>query len=335
MTIREIATIANVSTAAVSIVLNNKKGVSDETRERILSVMEKNNYVTRRQTKKRSEGCFCLLKYSTHGMIVEENQGFIASILDYIESTCTEKGISLVLRGMNSSNAVSVLQALAENPVDGILLIGTELEDEQVKLIQQIKTPVVVIDNSMRYYGITSVVMANHGITYEAVSYLYKLGHRDIGYLKSNTPISNFNERSEGFFYCIDSLGLKRPKPFLLLPTMDGAYLSMKKLISQPSFTLPTALFADNDTIAIGAIKAIKESGYKVPDDVSVIGVDDIKYSSVVNPGLTTIRISRRLIGTAAVEIMQRRVQHPNEDTLHMLIEGKLIVRESTREISI
>lgn len=332
ITIKEIAELANVSPSAVSLVLNNKGGVSSETRSRVQNVLKEYNYVPNRKVKKKAGGNYCFLKYSTHGMAMEANPGFDTAIMDQIERSCSEIGANIIVRSMNPANVATVLPTLRENPVDGIFLLGTELRSEQLALMRMIDSPIVVVDNSMRNCKIDCVAMANHDIANEAVRYLYQLGFREIGYLQSDTYIANFHERTEGFHNCISELGLREQETYQLTPTLNGAYSTMKKLLQGGHVKLPQALFADNDTIAIGAMKALKEYRVNIPGDVSIIGVEDINYSSIVSPGLTTIRISRSHLAMAAVEMMQRRIRFPNEAPCRMRIGGTLIVRGSTAD---
>lgn len=331
MTIREIAAIAGVSPAAVSLVINQKKGVSEETRRRVMSVVEEYGYVIVSQKKKVERLRLMVIKYRTHGIALEENQGFIASIIDRIESECRRFAFDLVMRNCEVKNAAETIHELMENPPDGVILIGTELRETDYGLLDLFTVPVVVIDNDIKYRNIDTVVMDNEFLTATLVRYLYNLGYTDIGYFKFAVPVNNCDQRYQGYLQELKRLGLKAPEPVCLKPTVDGAFEDMKHFIASGAYVPHGAMVADNDSVAIGAIKAIREAGYSIPEDVSIVGFDDIPFSAVTMPALTTMRISRSAMGILAVDLIRKRMTHPDWPRMHMQISGKLILRKSTR----
>ena len=333
MTIREIAAIAGVSPAAVSLVINNKKGVSAETRRRVQSVMEENGYVPAPIKKKVERFRLMVIKFRAHGIALEENQGFIASIIDRIESECRRFGFDLIMCNCEAKNAETTLRSLMESAPDGVILIGTELRDAERDLLRLFTVPTVVLDNDIWHENVDSVVIANKQLTVQLVRHLYDLGHRDIGYFKFAQPVNNCDERYEGYVEELERLGLKVPEPVCLQPTVDGAFEDIKSMIKSGAYIPHGAVVADNDSVAIGAIKAIREAGYSIPEDISIVGFDDIPFSAVTMPALTTMRISRSQMGTLAVDIIRKRIKYPDWPAMHMLIGGKLIVRNSTRPV--
>jgi LacI family transcriptional regulator len=330
MTIREIASVANVSPATVSLVLNNKKGVGDETRGRVQSILKEYGYTVEQNSRKTERCKIVFLKYRTHGMAVEENQGFIASIIDWIESECRNFYYDLVISNCTAGTISQVLESTLADAPDGIILLGTELDPELHHILNNSSIPIVVLDNSMRYENIDSVVMANGTIMATAVKYLYKLGHRKIGYLKTNVEISNLKERYAGYLDALEELEVTPPKPVYLTPTMNGAYSDMKELLASGLYKPEGAVLADNDSIAIGAMRALQEAGFQIPRDISIIGVDDIPFSSIAMPALTTVRVSRSTMGYLAVDVMRKRIQHPEWPAMHVQLTGQLIERDST-----
>ena len=332
-TIKEIAKLAQVSPATVSLIINNKKGVSESTRKRVQSILESQMYTPQRSASNTVPLAFLFIKYREHGMIVEENQGFIAAIVDHIEHTCNKKGIQLISK---TADAATIEQTLCSSDVqnaDGVFILGTELHDEQLILLQKIPCPYLVIDNYCRFHQVNAVVMSNQEITRQAGMHLYGQGHRSIGYLSSNTVIANFRDREEGFFASLEALKLQSARRINVTPTLHGSYVDTKNAIAV-SRGMPSAFFADNDTIALGAIKAFQESGYQIPKDISIIGIDDIPYSKVATPALTTIHISRRAMGkyavTSLLQSVKSRAAGIHIPPIKVLISGELIVRDST-----
>ena len=333
MTIREVAEIAGVSPAAVSLVINGRKGVGEETRRRILRVMQENGYFPAPSRKQNARFRLMVIKYRAHGIALEENQGFIAAIIDRIESECRRHGFDLMMCSCEAESAASTLSALMENHPDGVILIGTELREPDYGLLSRFTVPFVVLDNNTQLENVDTVVMANRILTGRLVNYLYGLGHRTIGYFKFSEQVNNCDERYSGYLEALARLGLTPPPPILLKPTVDGAWQDMKRLIASGAYVPHGAAVADNDTVAIGAIKAIREAGYSIPEDLSIVGFDDIPFSAATMPALTTMRISRSQMGTLAVDVIRKRVKHPDWPGMHMLIGGKLIERASARAV--
>ena len=333
MTIREIAALAGVSPAAVSLVINHKKGVGDETRRRIQGVMDEYGYSPAAPRRQAARFRLMVIKFRAHGIALEENQGFIASIIDRIDSECRRLSFDLMTYNCEAKTAAETIRTLMENRPDGVIVIGTELREEAYGLLRLITVPTVVLDNNILMENVDTVVMANRELMARQVRYLYGLGYREIGYFKFKQPVNNCDERYEGYLSELARLGLSAPEPILLEPTVDGAFEDMKELIRSGAYTPHGAALADNDTVAIGAIKAIREAGYRIPEDFSIVGFDDIPFSAVTMPALTTMRISRSQMGTLAVDLIRKRVKHPEWPGMHMLIGGKLIERASVRPI--
>jgi LacI family transcriptional regulator len=333
MTIREIANLAGVSPTAVSLVINKKKGVSEETRQRVQAVIEEHNYVVPGQKRSTKPKRFrlCVVKFRTHGIAIEENQGFIASIIDQIERECRYFGYELAMVNCEVATAAETLKEVMDSPPDGVILMGTELSEADYKLLDILSVPTVVMDNSMRDLHVDSVVMDNESISAEAVRYLYSLGYRDIGYLRFSLPIRNCEERYQGYLREMEKLGLSVPAPINIMPTLSGSYKDMKRILEEDGYVPHGACVADNDTVAIGVIKAIREAGYRIPEDISIIGVDDIPFSAMTMPALTTMRISRSELGTLAVDTLRKRIKSPNWPTMRIRVAGRLVVRGSTR----
>jgi len=329
VTVKELAKIAGVSPAAISIVLNDKKGVSDETRERVLDILKQYNYTNNKKTRGSSRN-ICFLKYKKHGMLVEQNEGFISTILDAVEAECRIKGYNLSMI-VSEHNFEETIRNMDFSTVDGLIVLGTELEEEQYGCLDSIKKPFIVVDNAARNHSCNSIAINNEETVMLALSHLSQLGHKSIAYFHSNVAIANFNERNLAFMrYCKEfDLDFVPENEFDIPPTLVGAYNSMKTCLSSKA-SLPSCAFADNDSIAIGAIKALKEAGYQVPKDISIIGFDDIHFSAIASPPLTTMRIPKALIGTLAVRQICDLIECSPYNDVKLQIGGELVLRSST-----
>ncbi len=335
VTVKELAKIAGVSPAAVSIVLNEKKGVSEETRNHVLEILKQYNYTNVKKSRAASRN-ICFLKYKKHGMLVEQNEGFIATILDAIEAECRLKGYNLSMI-VSDHDFEETIRTMDMNACDGLIVLGTELEEEHYQYLDTIKKPLVVVDNAIHHHPCTSIAINNDETVRCALQHLAAQGHTGIAYFHSNVNIANFEERNFAFRrYCVElGLNFSADNQFDVPPTLLGAYDSMKQYMSSlgnpvEKKTLPTCAFADNDSIAIGAIKALREFGYHVPDDISVIGFDDIHFSAISSPPLTTMRIPKALIGTLAVRQICDMIEHAPYNDVKIQVGGELILRSST-----
>lgn len=332
MTIRELAELAQVSPATVSLVLNNKKGVAEETRKRVLELVAEHNYpIPQRGTPKSVpvNNNILFLKYIQDGMVVEENTGFISSIMESIEVNCRKEGYHLnILHSINQLD--ETLREIEYANFSGVIVLGTELDSGDYEYLNQIPIPYVILDNSMTNFKCHSVVMDNKALVYEAIEHFADLGFREVAYFKSNNAIHNFEERSQAFKEAIQQFNIscKKENEFLITPTLLGAYESMKKYLQQGIKIAPCA-FADNDIIAIGVMKALQEYGIRVPEDVSIIGVDDIQFSAIHSPSLSTMSIPKKLMGKLALKVLLEVIEEPTISSIKTYVGGEKIIRES------
>lgn len=317
MNIRELAKIAGVSPAAVSLALNQKPGISSSTRERILKIAQEYEYLPVSSASIPRNVLF--LKYIKHGMIVEENAGFISSVIDSIENDCRAQGYTLNIL-LSENNLEATLDSINYTNFCGIIVLGTELDQSSYSLLEGIPIPYVVVDNNMPHFSCNSIAIDNYEIVYGALAHLAKLGHREIAYFKSNIKIQNFIERSRAFYKYAERFNFifDRRNEFQVTPTLLGSLQSITPILEKRPH-LPTCAFADNDTIAIGITKALKKAGYKIPEDISIIGFDDIPFAAVNSPTLSTMNVPKKLIGTQALH------------QLHMMIEGRQMIHLKTR----
>lgn len=333
MTIREIAKIANVSPAAVSLVINKKPGVSDAKRQEIIALLNKLNYAKGRRGKTATTAprSVLFLKYIKTGFLVEENAGFISKILDAVEQECSKLNYTLRIQ-VEKKSLADAINALDVSTLDGLLVIGTEIDPSEYEVLHKIKVPYVVIDNSMPNFSCHSITMANEEMVHSAVSLLASLGNGSIGYIHSLFDAQNFTERANGFYSTMAELGRETREEFcyLLEPTLKGAYLGMKQYIKQGA-KFPSLMFADNDTLAIGGMRALTEAGYRIPEDIQIVGFDDVYLSATSSPPLTTLHVQRTMIGCQAVRMLHEVICQGSAGDIKVKIGSGLVHRESTR----
>ncbi|OOB79442.1 MAG: hypothetical protein BEN18_03965 [Epulopiscium sp. Nuni2H_MBin001] len=328
MTIREIAEIAKVSPATVSLVLNNKKGVSNDTREKVLDLVEKYNYVSTNSIKNKPiSNNILFLKYVKSGMIVEENVGFISTIMESIEINCRKKGFNLIV--VHSINKLAqTLSELDYDQFSGAIVLGTEILAQDLELLNYITIPYVVLDNDLGMFKANAVVMDNNALVYEVVKYFSSMGFDNIGYFRSSVKCQNFIARHNAFKSAIQEMNLKQDSEILIPPTLLGAYKAMKQYLDN-DITLPRCAFADNDIIALGVIKALREVGVKIPEEISIVGFDNIAFSIISSPPLSTMDIPKKTVGEVALNLLLQSMENRNIVNVKIYVGGEMIIRES------
>lgn len=332
MNMRELAKICGVSPSTVSLVLNNRPGVSEDTRRRVLLEAQRHGYFlpVRKISTKRS---VLLMKYYKTGLFVEENQGFITMILNAIEDQLRIENYGMTAYAANQ-NLEQALESIKYSEYCGIVIIATEILPDDYHLLDAIPIPFVVVDNTVPKHGYSSICMNNWENVWLAMNYCKECGHEQIGYLGSKTPAGNFIERREAFLKFVEELDLRfeQEHEFKVTPTLVGAHQDFKELLSEKA-TLPSCFFAENDTIALGVMKSLQESGLNVPDDVSIIGFDDIPYASISTPALTTVHVQRDVIGRLAVFQLMKVMENSKYGPVKTLVTGSLRVRESVKDL--
>ena len=331
MNLKEIAKVANVSPSTVSFVLNNTGQVGEETRKKVSALLTENGYTVSPYYRNKITKNFRFIKFIDHAMLVQENTGFVSDIIEAIYKETKRMGYSLEMTAANKDNIAQIAEAAGADDSDGIILLGTELEPEHAKYFSDLQKPVVVVDNHMTMMNFNAVVMNNYESIKMAVDHLVSLGHREIGYIYNNTPSSNCRARFNAFKQIMADMELDLPDSniFIASPTLTWAYDDILGMLKN-GVKFPKAMLTTNDSMAIGAIKAFNEMGFSVPKDISIIGFDDIAFSTIVEPALTTIKVPCADIGVWAVRLLSDRVNYPEAAPAKIEVSTELVVRGST-----
>lgn len=333
---QDIAKLAGVSPGTVSNALNNRKGVGKETKERIIKIAEEKGYF--RNQKKNEDNAIRLIVFKKHGYVVSDTP-FFSALIEGCERECRNNGYELLISHVRDdvSSKENIDTIIRQKNVDGILLLATEMNEEDLRFFENlsISIPIVIVDSYHETKSSDYVCINNVSGAYSAVKYFVEKGHKKIGYLGSSRSIKNFEYRATGFDKALNDLNIEQNQEykFLLEPTIDGAYNDMKKIIDE-KVELPTALFAFNDIIALGAMKAMNEKGIKIPEDVSIIGFDDITFSALANPALTTIKVQTVEMGKIAVNRLIDKINNQINLKLKIEVETELIERDSVKDIN-
>ena len=304
ITAKELAEKLGMSTAAISLALNNKPGVSEITREEVIRAAKEYGYdFTKIKRKITVRGKIAFVIYRKHGAVVGDTQ-FFSELTEGITRSCTERGYTLDIRYIVGDDRVrQELKALQENGTDGIILLGTEMHRQDFHAFESFPLPIVVLDTYYDNVEMNFVVINNIQGAYLATNYLIQQRKVQPGYLHSAYGIANFNERQDGFYKAVREHGYSSSGCVVhhLAPMIEGAYQDMRSIL-QKGEPLASCYFADNDLIAAGAMKALKEAGYKIPKDIAVIGFDNTSLCELLDPPLTTINVPKQAMGKLAVQ---------------------------------
>lgn len=331
--LRDIAAAANVSLTTVSLVLNNKKGVGDAKRAEIMKLLEENGYAPRAERHYDPQRSICFIRCITHGHHINGNPGFTTQILDAAAQRCREHGYSLqvITLQREPEGPCRLTEYLQCSAIQGALVLGTELGPEDAALLATIRKPLVVVDHLLPSYNLNCITMNNRDSILEAMDYLYALGHKQVGFLYSSIPAFNDFHRRRAYVYGLEqrNISLQEDLIYPVFPSMDGACRSVRELLAK-GVRFPTALLANNDSIAIGAMRAFREVGLRIPEDISIVGFDGLPFSAVSDPPLSTIAVPCAEIGHMAVEMLLNAIGNPSALKLKIMASTELVIRSST-----
>ena len=334
MKLRDIAAAANVSLTTVSLVLNGKRGVSQAKRELITRLLLENGYLPSPENPVPDSGkSICFIRCIKHGHLVNGNPGFTTQILDAAETRCRRSGYSLrvvSLQKQESGDCV-IENHLRPDAIRGAIILATEMSEEDAHVLYGLKKPIVVVDHLLPGADLCCITMNNRDSILEAMRYLRDLGHENIGMLFSSLPAFNDNHRRLAYEYSMGALGLplRGDLFYSVFPSMDGAYRSVKEHLAR-GVRFPSALMASNDCVAIGAMRAFREVGLRIPEDISIIGFDGLPFSQAADPPLTTISVPCAEIGSLAVDMLINLIDRRLPANIKIMANTKFIIRQST-----
>lgn len=339
MNLREIAAALGVSPASVSIVRKGLPGVSAATRRRIAQLLSENGYAYQEYACAPASAAspdhqkarfIRLIKFRRSALLVDQNEGFVEAIIDSADTHARTHGYTLSLSAISHAEYPAFLRDLAASDCAGLLVLATEMNREEILALACLPQPLVVIDSDYPALPFCTVTMHNRDVAYTAVSRLFALGHAQVGHLRSSIPTGNFDARGVGYreALCAHDCAYDEALCFSLRPSVEGAYADMLSLLHGAP-RMPTAFFADNDVIAAGAMRALTERGYAIPDDISIIGVDNTPLSPLCAPPLSSMQISRFTLGKCAFRALLDQIRHPAQEPVHIRIGAQLIERAS------
>jgi LacI family transcriptional regulator len=328
-TIREVAESAGVSYATVSHVINNTRLVSPETRERVLAAMAALNYRPNALARSLRQG-----KTNTIGLVLPDSANpFFAEISRSIEDETFRKGYSVFLCNteLDTQRELFYVDVLSKKQVDGIIFIAAGDQADSLDFLRRRNLPVVMIDRNVPSVELDAVLTDNQLGGLLATRHLLDLGHTRIACIAGPSSITPSAERIIGYRKALEQAGLPYDESLVLrgdYHAQSGLEITHSILKMDPR---PTAIFALNDLMAWGALRAAAEAGCSVPKDLAVVGYDDLELSRFTNPPLTTVAQPKKEIGVQAVNMLIDRMSQRNKPPTRVVLPPELIVRRSTQ----
>ncbi len=331
MTNKELAELLKISPSGLSLVINNRPGVADSTRRRVLEQLEELGYGDLIRKKNRRNGNLCFVIYKKSNMLFAQYPFFLM-LMEGMENSAQKYGSNLLIIHVNGNQPLGPqLDRLDSTEARGAVVFAPELNEYDLEVFDKVKIPLVYVDNSLPFSNVTSVSINNHMGTRQAVQHLVEQGHKNIGYLRSNIRIRNFEEREKFLTEAIDaySLELKPEYIYNLRFSEQESYLDFSAILRE-SRQLPTALVADDDTLAAGAHKAISDAGLRIPDDIAVMGFNNRAFCTLMEPQLTSVYSPPYFYGEMAIECLMRVINNEDSYSSKILINTCIAEREST-----
>lgn len=327
--IKEFARLANCSISTVSKALNGKQDVSTKTRNKILALAEAYNFAPNAFGKalknKRTENIGIVFGRTDQPLL---RNPFYSRVLEGIEAELAINDFNLLLHLVPEGEKFKIPKMLKERLVDGVILVGT-LKTGMIEFLQERQLPVVLIDPQIQVDGLSQVCIDNEHGGFQATQFLLDRGHTRIGFISGDRDHLSFSQRFEGYRKALHFNHIDFDADLVQFGSLEAGYTLVHKLLELKS--RPTAIFSANDINAIYGYKAVKDFHLNIPEDVSVIGFDDIDLASIASPTLTTIRVYKEEMGSIAVRMLIDAIEHASSKSVTTLVPTRLVERESVR----
>lgn len=329
--LKDVAGKAGVSIATVSRVINDAPNISDGTRFRVQQAMKSLNYRPSRIAKR-------LRSKSVSGnlvgvMVPDISNPFYIDVLTGIEDYLHSHNYLLIMCNFsqNEKREQLYVDALVSESVDGLIVAPAHEEDEKIRALEKDRIPFVCIDRGLKNVNADLVLVDNEQGAYNAVSFLLKQDYRKIAYISGLLQIPTSRQRGAGYRRALDEYGIPYREELVRYgdSSMKSGIDLARELLMQAD--RPDAIFTGNNLITLGTLETITRMGLKIPEDIAVIGFDDMPFSSTLNPPLTAVRQPAYEIGRRAAELLYQRISEPDRPNVKIMLETELVIRKSTR----
>lgn len=330
VSIRDISSMTGFSPATVSNALNHKKGVNKKTAAEVFRVAREIGYISESAITK-----IKLVIFRKNGSIVDDTP-FFPSLINGFEQECRHFGYEMVICNVDQRDEDyrKQVHGLLTEVGSAVVVLATEMLDGDLEIYKNAACPLVILDHWDESMDFNSVLINNADAARMATEYLAEKGHKRIGYIRGDYRIKGFRSRFAGFQIALRKQGLEYREKyvFTVKTTLNGAYQDMLNYLrSNPE--LPTAFFADNDLMALGAMKALQEMGHRIPEDISIIGFDDLPFSEISSPRLSTVKVPNTEMGKIAVRRIVEIIEKRDDIITKVQVCTRMIHRDTVKEI--
>jgi len=325
ITLKMVAERAGVSVNTASRAINNKSDINEETKKRVLKVAQELGYV-----RNATAVALRTKKTGTIGVVIADNRNpFYAEVLNGIEEAAREKNYHIILVNtqrdyQKEEEAINLLLA---KRVDGLLIAPVQDRDDDIRNLIMANFPFVIVGRDFENIEMDAVYNDEIKGGFLVTEYLFTKGHKRIAFINGFLHKSPAQGRLEGYKKALKKYGIPLDDALVSVGDIDveNGYERTKQMMKENlDFT---AIFAYNDMMAFGAMQAIKEKGLRIPEDIGLVGYDDISFSSLMNPSLTTIRLKKQDLGIESVELLLSRINGSREKMKKIMLNVELIVR--------
>lgn len=328
VTIEDVAKTAGVSRQTVSRAINDKGEISQKTKERVLATVEQLGYRPNRL----AQGMVTQRTMTIGLVMVDITNLFFPEVARGVQDAGREKGYNILLCNTDDDPEEEYinLKSLVDHQVDGIILATSSISEEKLAKFADGYAPIVLLNRAFNHPHVSLIMMENERGGYLATEHLISLGHRCIGMIAPLAYRESKIKRVQGYLGALREAGIK-PKPDLVVgeaTTLKGGYQATQRLLREnPEMT---AIFAYNDLMALGAIRACRDASLHVPGDIAIIGFDDISLAAMATPSLSTIHVDKYALGRLALTRLLSMLDHSKNALEPLSISLDLVVREST-----
>ncbi len=333
ITIFDIAKDSGVSYSTVSRVLNGFEFVKESTRQRVLDSANRLGYVANLSARSLAGGRSNIIGIVVPGL----DNGYIGEIVRGVDEELNRASYDIMLytTHRHQGRESAYIQQIANGLTEGVLIVVPLATTEYAEALREQNFPYVLIDQADALDRSWIVDCTNFQGAYEATEYLIQLGHQRIGFITGLMQIASASERLEGYKAALRDNNLPCDETLIVQGDylQSSGYQAAQTLLALPQ--RPTAIFASNDLEALGAMQAIREHGLSIPDDISLMGFDDIPQASMTHPTLTTVRQPLDTMGRVAARLLLEHIENPQKQPRRVTMATKLIVRDSCKSILI
>jgi DNA-binding LacI/PurR family transcriptional regulator len=331
MNIKEVARRAKVSTATVSRTINDSKKVKPSTAERVRKAIEELNFYPNTHARTLVSGRSRLL-----GLIISDiTNPFFPELVKSFEAQAVQRAQDVIIgdTGYDQKRMSGCIRRMLERKVDGVAIMTSEADPVLVAELTHRKVPTVLLDTGKDGSGCANISVDYAQGIHEAVEHLVSLNHRRIAFIAGPLNLHSARMRQQAFLKGLKTAGITVGEGIIEKGNhrIEGGTIAMQNLLRLPR--PPSAVMASNDLTAIGALSAIYHAGLKVPDDISIIGFDDISFAQLTQPPLTTVVLSRTQLAITAFAALDRLIRKEDTNGVDYRIPTHLIVRASTHAL--